>query len=254
MFDLSEAVSSGHVNKKLARRKLGALSNVRWTIYAARFLRLYTSTKLPTYKLICIVRFIQNVYVPMLLTIKCNPTWTNGPQHVFKILSYSQKLSIEQFNVVKERIHFNSYFMHSENIIQAMAVDKDEVVRSRAYEIIMTIRRRNAENESSENNTVRIFTKPTVHMKHPDESNFDPTDSNHNPDHYSKLFDWSSTQSTFEPPFIKRLSVDDLKCYKNSKENIIEVPALPCHSQATEYNVQIVKNIVTKYMKIKINV
>jgi hypothetical protein len=154
--------------------------------------------------------------------------------------SNSLKWSRNVFNL-------NSYSMHSENILLAMATDKDEVVRSRAYKIIMSIRRRNAENESSENNTVRIFTKPLVHMKHPDEANFDPTDSNHNPDHYSKLFDWRSTQSTFEPPFTKHLSLDELKYYKNSKEDIIEVPALPCHSQATEYNVQIVKNIVTKY-------
>lgn len=245
LFDLAEAVSTGHASINLARRKPGSLSNIRWTTYAARFLRLYISTKSPSFKLISMINFIQKIYVPMLLSIKCYPEWIYAPKHIFNILSHSQNLPMDQFTVIKERIQFNSYFVHSESILLAMISDKDKTIRNTAYEMIITLRNRDAQTLGS---AVRTYTKPKIYMKHPDSVGFIPTDLCHNPTHYSELLNWNDMEAMHEPPFLKRLPLDELNRYMRSDAEIINIPPIPAHSQATEHNVQLVKSVITKYV------
>lgn len=245
LLDLSEAISNGSVCMNLAQRTLGELSSIRWTNYASRFLRLYMSTDCPPYKLISIVRFIQKVYVPILFSIKCQPEWIYGPRHIFNILLYSQGLSVDMFKVVKDRIIYNSYFLHSENLLLSMIVDGDRKIRRKAYDIILCLRMRQSRNERSEDLGVRIFSKPAaIQFEHQNENAVSCT---RNPDHYSKLYNWNDIDSIYEPPFTKKMSLAELKHYMES-EDIIEVPNIPSHAQATEHNVQIVKSVVTKYV------
>lgn len=247
LFDLSEAVSTGYVSADLALRQPGCLSNLRWTTYGSRFLRLYMSDPSPSFKLISMVRFIQKVYVPMLFWIKCYSEWENGPDHIFKILSFSQTLPIEQFKVVKARIEHNSYFLHSENILLAMIRDKDTLIRRNAYKMIIYIRKRDA-NQSQENVKVRAYSKPVVNFNHPDLVDINQNGSIQHHDHYSTLLNCNDMDSMYEPPITKDLSLNQLLHYMHSVDDIIKVPLLPAHSQATEHNVQLVKSVITKYV------
>lgn len=232
LFELSQAVSCGKIGESLARAQLGSLNDVRWTVYANRFLRLYMSTPHPTFALIQVVNFIQKLYVPMLFWIKCYPNWVLGPQHLYRMLLYSRSLQREQFVIIKEKMLNNSFFLHSENVLLSMIADKEKSIRCRAYKIIMSLRERNEENGSA-----RVYTKPTS-------INFDYEDNLNISEKYTDLIDWS--KEIYEPPFTKSLSIDQLNFYMYS-DDVIIVPALPLHAQATEFDVQLVKNIVTRY-------
>lgn len=50
------------------------------------------------------------------------------------------------------------------------------------------------------------------------------------------MINWNDLHLIHEPPH-----------YQNSSD-IIELESFPCHSQATEFNVQIVKDVVQKYV------
>lgn len=141
LLQLSRAVSCGNVSPELARRTIGEISEIRWTIYACRFLRLYMSSKSPSFCIRRAVEFIQNVYVPILFWIKCYPCWIEGPRHVYKILSFAKGINEETFNIVKERVTFNSHFLHHENMLVTMITDKNKKLREKAYDIILFLRK-----------------------------------------------------------------------------------------------------------------
>lgn len=108
----------------------------------------------------------------------------------------------------------------------------------------MTLRTRNSENEPVR---VRTFYKPqSINYKHPDEENggIFPEQA---ADDYTHLFDWSDENSIHEPPFTKQFSDDELRKYMES-DDLIDVPVIPSHAQATEFHVQLVKSVVTKYV------
>lgn len=162
---LAEAVSSGVISERLSRLQLGSLCDVRWTIYAIRFLRLFMSSPAPSFQLLSVVNFIQKVYVPVLFWIKGYPEWVYGPRHIHKMLCFSKLLPVQQFNVVKARITHNSFFLHSENVLLSMISDNDQIIRRKAYQIILSLRERNVENAP-----LRKFKKPkSLSCKHPDE-------------------------------------------------------------------------------------
>lgn len=132
LYEIGKAVSNGFVTESLAARKPGDIDGPRWTTLASRFLRLYVSTETPSNKLISVVRLIQNVYIPTLFRIKCFPDWVYGAEHIFNMLMFSQSLSKETFAVVKERVQYNSYFAHAENLLLCMICDKNKEVNDLA--------------------------------------------------------------------------------------------------------------------------
>lgn len=236
LYKMGKALNDGLVDEHLANRRPGEISSARWTITASRFLRLYASTETPPYKMIAVVQFIQRVYIPIMFRIKCNPEWKYGAQHLFNILMFSQHLDKKSFNVVKERVEFNSFFAHSENILLCMLSDEDKLVRRAAYNVIVSIRARNDQQ-------LRVFKKPKINVKFL-ENVSQPSDVYI---HYSELINWNTTE-TYEPPFTQKLPIQILKAQIDSGEDIIKIPSLPSHSQSTEFYVQAVKSVVTKYV------
>lgn len=252
LLDLSQAVSTGCLSDNLARRQLGPLTEVRWTNFASRFLRLYMSTEFPSFRLRCMVNFIQKVYVPVLFYIKCYPEWTDGPRHIYRILSFASALNCEHFKVIRDRLLYNSYFLHSENVLLAMITDQNKVIRQKAYKTILSVRQRDVELNKNNNNikavpgSVRVFTKPSkIMFQHSDEMKKNDTRGT---EHYSDLINWDEINSIYEPPATMHLSEEEISYYMNSDHDIIKTAPLPCHAQATEFHVQIVKGIVTKYV------
>lgn len=180
------------------------------------------------------------VYVPCLFWIKCYPDWTDGPRHIFRILSFSCSLPKEIFKVIHERIQYNSYFVHSENLLLSMICDQDLKIRREAYKRILTARTKNTERNLV--GDVRVFRKPITDVIHPDNAQ----QYRYKLDHYSNIINWNEAE-ILEPPFTANLTDEQLKFYMNSNDEIIDIPRIPSHSQATELCVQLVKNIVKKY-------
>lgn len=241
LFELSQAVDFGNVTNNIANRKPGDLYDPRWTTLAIRMLRLYMSTVNPSIQLIGVVHFIQKVYVPCFFWIKCFPDWTEGPRHLHRILWFSRSLPKNAFKAIYDRVVYNSYFAHSENLLLSMITDSDVKIRRKGYELILKARLKNSAHDLVSN--VRIFKKPAkLEVKHSDSVNIHEREI----DHYSKLIDWNVTE-LLEPPFTINFTDEQLKFYMRSNDVIIDVPRIPSHSQATELCVQLVKNIIVKY-------
>lgn len=239
LYEMSKAVATGNVPDNLANRRPGDLSDPRWTCLASRLLRLYVSTETPSLKLIGLVHFIQNVYVPCIFWIKCFPDWTDGARHLYRILSFSLVLPKNIFKAIKDRVLYNSYFAHTENLLLSMITDADENIRRAGYTRILEARSSNLQRELVDD--VRIFRKPRkLEVQHSDEV------KHNNIDHYAKIIDWNETE-VFEPPITNKLTVKQIKSYMENNDQIIVVPRIPSHSQATELCVQVVKNVVRKY-------
>lgn len=234
LYEMGKAVNDGIVDKNLAVRKPGELSAPRWTIAAIRMLRLYVSTDRPSHRLKLVVMFIQHVYIPMLFSIKLNPYWTYGCIHIYNMLVNSQSLDRKTFNVVKERIQFNSFFAHSENVLMSLICDHEKDVRRAAYQIILSTRNENdPDNQNSHN--LRVFKKPNIAIEYGVKYK-----------HYWEIIDWNK-EVIHEPPFTRNLKRNQLIRNMES-DDIIQVPLILSHSQYTEFYVQTVKRAVTKYV------
>lgn len=244
LYEISKAVSTGNLTEHLMNCKPGDLYDPRWTTLASRVLRLYASTETPSLKLIGLVHFIQNVYVPCFFWIKCYPNWTDGARNLFRILSFSRVLPKGVFNIVKERVVWNSYFAHPENVLMSMITDSDSAIRHEGYKLILNTRSNNCMRELVQN--VRAFKKPDrLDVHHPEDINqYKYSDVNH----YSKMINLNDNSIEItEPPFTSQYTEKQLKYFMDSKDQIIDVPRIPAHSQATELCVQVVKNVVQKY-------
>lgn len=242
LLDLSRAVSCGSITQKLSRKAIGQITELRWTIYASRFLRLYMSLDRVPFYVRRVVEFIQTVYVPMLFWIKCYPNWTEAPHHIYRILSFARNINEESFKIVKERITYNSHFLHSENILAAMLTDPNRKLREKACNTILKIRKRDIfyAEQNCGDVPVRTFIKPAhVLMRYSQKQNNED-------ENYADLLDWTNIESIYEPPITKSLTIERLMHYKNSSD-IIEFETFPCHSQGTEFHVQTVKRTVKKY-------
>lgn len=243
LYDMGKAVDSGCIDERLAARRPGDIAaGPRWTTLAARFLRLYVSTERPSYKMICVIEFVQNVYIPMMFQIKHYSQWIYGATHIFNMLMFSQRLGKDTFGVVKSRIQFNGFFAHAENILLCMTCDKSKDVRRAAYNTIISIREQIDQQNPQK---VRVFRKPQINIQYVNHTT--TSNANNNYKHYSNLIDWKQ-EDIFEPPFTKNLTNEQLKQCIDDEDYIRNMPSIPCHSQKTEFYVQIVKNIVSKYL------
>lgn len=159
------------------------------------------------------------------------------------MLMFSQCLNKETFTVVKERIEYNSFFAHTENLLLCMICDQDENVRRAAYKIIISCRRKTDEISQCDQQqlNVRAFKKPNICIEY-----LGATDSTRYK-HYSNLINWE-TEEIHEPPYTRKLKVEELIKYMQDNEAVIDVPSIPSHAQGTEFYVQAVKNVVTKYV------
>lgn len=233
LYKMSIAVSTGIVSDDLANAKPGKVCNARWLNKAASILRIFVSTTNPSTELIDLVQFIQRVYVPLWFAIKENPSWTFGSKHIFKIVKWSREvngfISTNLFEVVQKSLQNNGYFLHVENVLISMITDTRKNIRNIAYSRILNARINRRQNTP---NPLRTFTKLKA-----TQLNFDCND-------YFEMIDWRKL-ITFEPPFTQQYSDEELKMFVNS-DDIIMVPDIPCHTQATEHCIQALSETVGK--------
>lgn len=224
------AIDSGVFPIELANTNLGVIHPARWITTASRVLRYYASVKKPSKQLIKTVTFIQRVYVPCMFWIKRYPSWIYGPRHFYRILSFSRDLTPDIVIAVRDRLIYNSYFAHIENVLLSMIADDDQTIREAAFNKIVYRREERLSTELVGN--VRKFYKPTIKVINDACTN------------YTNMIDWDN-QVFYEPPFTQQFSSDELEQFKNSGKKM-EIPDIPCHSQATEFCVQYVSHAVNK--------
>lgn len=231
LYKMALAIESGICSERLSKYQPGPVYAARWYTTASRILRLYISTQIPSNTMKLIVRYILHVYLPMWLHIRKKPYWNDGPSHVQRLLTFSRDINSQIHLIVIKKIVNNSYYLHPENILLSMITDSNPDIRSKAYNRILSLR--NIAGRTN-NPPFRIFRKPTADQ------------INESSEHYSTLIDWDNFPETIsEPPYTIHLTNEELHYYKNS-ENILNVPKIPCHSQHTEFYVQVVSNVVSR--------
>lgn len=229
IYDIASAVCSGFCSPTLARRKPGDVNVARWLSTAARILRFYVSSSEPSIVLIQMVEYIMKIYIPMWFRIRCAPTWSNGSRHIHHLIKSSIMYTPLYYSkYIKEVVGNNSYFIHSENLLLSMITDPKIEIRQKGYLQIL----KNRQNLGKSSSHLRIFNKPTR------------WNINYNCAHYSDLLNWNEYgQDLHEPPFTRGITTSTLRRFMQSDE-ILHVPPIPLHTQATEYFVQVVAQTV----------
>ena len=211
LYLLATGVTTGHISRELAGRKIGPLNMARWLTLAARILRLYVSTIEPSDHLRTLARFIVTHYVPIWFQIKCNPSCKNGSKNLFRSVQLLRDLPDSVQSIVRPVIERNGYWAHPEAILLAMLADPDDDVRQQAVSWILRCR-------EEERDELRPYQLPVI--------NFDA-------EHYTQLINWSQVYIT-EPPLTSSLSESELRSIGES------MPPYPVHTQAVERAVQLV--------------
>lgn len=216
MFEMCQAIKSGHCPQELGNRQPGKIAHSRWVTTANRIMRLYVGSINPSQNLKILVKFIMMVYAPIWFFVKYQSSLQFGAQHVFKMISFSRFLPPHLKSCVDSVIQRNSFFAHPENLLVAMLFDTREHIRNISLNRI--IQARNNGGSSS----VRTFNLPVL--------NFFAED-------YTEMIDWKNCDIT-PPPFLSKISDKNLQIMV--KNNCIELPNLPCHTQSVERCVKLV--------------
>ncbi|KAK3926428.1 Inner tegument protein [Frankliniella fusca] len=186
------------------------MDQARWVTTASRVLRVYAAYSRPPAVLSHLAQFIVKVYALCWFTIKKKPQATQGPHHLHLMIAASRFLPKKWRDVVHESISINGFFAHPENLLLAMVTDARKDVRELAVERIVEARQR------SPGRRIRSFVVPRI--------NFDAQE-------YSQLVFWDRVTVT-PPPLLSAHSDDDLRAA--AAAGPLEVPPLPCHTQAVE--------------------
>ena len=233
LYDMYEAVSSGHVNDSLSCRNPGNISHSRWLTTANRFLRLYVSTEDPCDNLVRIVKYIMFCYIPTWFSIKRHESIIYGSKNLFSLVQRCQKLDEKTKKVVQPVIQNNAYFAHSECLLLAMIADHD--INLRKLALIRVLKARNSENASVR----RVYRIPTM--------NFEASI-------YGDMITWTSDQTGdmdsppayTEPPVLSGYSEEDLKWIVTEGKIPGEIYRLPSHNQRVERAIKLVSEASNK--------
>ncbi|CAH0551159.1 unnamed protein product [Brassicogethes aeneus] len=148
LYEISLAISSGVFPPDLSLRDPGPLNHSRWLTAAHRILRLYVSCKKPSASLIHLTTYILRVYSPLWFAIKTKPSILDGPKHVFQCIVSSRYLPQTLRKTVDTVIQHNAFFAHPENLLLAMLVDEDPIIKALALRRILKAKK----NGQAENN------------------------------------------------------------------------------------------------------
>ena len=231
IIELSHVVQSGPPEEPF-KCVPGHVNSSRWVTTGSNILYLYIQTENPSEDLIMLVRYVLNVYVPMLLTIHENYHVSQGAVHYFNILQLSRSLFQEKpdlHEVTVATLKHNFYWAHPESIILRMVYDARPSVKAKGIELIQKCRQ---EEESGirqyEHDGIRRFE--------------DPKNINFEAQSYEQLIDFNNVQVEFtSPPLLDDYSLEDIK---NHNFNDL-FGCIPCHSQTVERFVSLTSQAAT---------
>ncbi|KAG7156855.1 hypothetical protein Hamer_G027952, partial [Homarus americanus] len=134
-YRIAQAIRSGEVPQSLALLEIGPVSHSRWLTTALRFCRIWMLKNLRL-----IVEFIIGVYLPQWFSVKLNPMWVDGPNH----LLFQLQLVRTQRKVVRDIVlpvaRRSAWNARSEAVLQAMPCSQCTNLRTEAVEVILKIR------------------------------------------------------------------------------------------------------------------
>nr|CAI5836150.1 unnamed protein product [Callosobruchus analis] len=155
-----KAVSLGQCNKDLAAIQPGPVVHSRWLTTANRILRLYVASGKPSRDLILLATYIMKVYGPIWFNIKAKPLCTEGPRHLWKLITYSRYMPEHLRKTVDAVIQRNGYFAHEENLLLAMLYDTRTRIRKLACRRVIAARK-----DNKDSLLVRQFRIPVINME-----------------------------------------------------------------------------------------
>ena len=219
------AVSSGECNDSIANRNPGKIAHSRWLTTANRVLRLYMSSLQPSEALKAIAIFVMKVYAPMWFLIKCQPSLTGAPKHLFEMIKRIRELEPTIQDIVKPVIRNNAYFAHPENIIFSMVHDERAAIRELGWRRMLKAR------DCANKEQLRQFKMPEI--------NFEANE-------YYNLINWQNEQ-VLEPPLLKNIPTEDIqKKIRDKTMPGLTNSSIPCHSQAVERMIKLVTEASSK--------
>lgn len=219
MLQIFRAVASGECSIQLAKMKPGKMHHARWLTTANRILRLYIADESPSDGLLVLVKYIMNVYVPVWLNIKMNPSAIYGAKHLFSLISKSRLLTDDNLDTVNHVIQNNAYFAHPENVLLAMIHDDSATIRELGFRRIMKARNTHAKRKS-----VIKFKQPKLLLLASE---------------YHLMIDWHTAELT-EPPATKIIPTENIAAYIRSQQKPCALTTFPCHTQAVERHIKLV--------------
>lgn len=210
---------------------------------ANRTCRVYISTDKPSIGLKLLVKYIIQVYVPVSLAIKRNPSCLMGARHFHTLIQLSRFLTTETavpkavMNKFDRCLHRNGFFAHPENILLAMCDDERQPIRTLAYTRILNARIALRDQPPGD---IREYIIPALQFNSPD---------------YVDMIKWQQISPEHQtPPLLRDLLITDeniqlLAVFRISDPNFkgtiknanheeikfnLDLANIPCHSQAVE--------------------
>ena len=221
------AVSTGDLTTKVAQQVPGKIDHARWLTLSIRVLILYTRTEHPSPGLIRIVLHIVRVYAPMWFLIKSQPKFTNGPQHLFKLMQLVNNISSQaDKEVAKVAVQRNAYFADPATVLTAMLESEEKTEREFAVRALAEFR-------------AKPFKKPRLKLLRGIRKATVPT-LNWGASKWTEIIDWDTIKLAQEPRILARLTAEQLE---EAISVPLEFPNFPCHSQSVERTVKIVSEV-----------
>ncbi|KAG7174013.1 hypothetical protein Hamer_G029881, partial [Homarus americanus] len=167
-----------------------------------------------------IVEFIIGVYLPQWFSVKLNPMWVDGPNH----LLFQLQLVRTQRKVVRDIVlpvaRRSAWHARSEAVLQAMLCSQCTNLRTEAVEVILKIRGTLIDDDQLGDCLFHSRKVPPINV---------------NATKLSELVDLSL--EVLEPPLTTSLTSQELR---NLKETPMQVPKWPSHTQSVERCVKMV--------------
>ena len=112
----------------------------RWNTLWSRVLRVSVATAQPSNQFQRIANMVVKFSMPMWFQIKRHSHMTDGPHNIFVCLQLLKHLNNTEINIDKEVVQRNAFFAHSDQLLLAMCIDRDETVRREAVNKIRKLR------------------------------------------------------------------------------------------------------------------
>lgn len=223
-YRIAQAIRSGEVPQSLALLEIGPVSHSCWLTTALRFCRIWISKHELKGKVLknlrLIVEFIIGVYLPQWFSVKLNPMWVDGPNH----LLFQLQLVRTQRKVVRDIVlpvaRRSAWYARSEAVLQAMLCSQCTNLRTEAVEVILKIRGTLIDDDQLGDCSFHSRKVPPINV---------------NATKLSELVDLSL--EVLEPPLTTSLTSQELR---NLKETPMQVPKWPSHTQSVERCVKMV--------------
>ena len=230
LYRYTKAIESGTVPEDLARQVAGPVNHSRWLTLAIRQMQLYTRTGNPSPTQVQFVTYLVQVYSVLWFSIKSQSKFTNGPMHLFKLMTLIKSQSWETQEVVMPAVQRNAYYAHPSTMLCSMLESEDMRVRTKAVKLLQRARERPVKKPRMKIlNGVRRFTIPTLQW---------------GAKKWVDIIDWNSKNSTiYEPTILSRLNNEELNAAIISP---IIMPQFPVHSQSVERGVKLVTEAACK--------